>query len=97
MLLLYACQNLKPKNLGVCYSRLQIEAQNCTKPSIYEVFQHCNFRGRFGVVDVFYFKSHTYNCLVNGHQALILPKLETWTFNFGTEGVHVNKKKLHSC
>ena len=44
-----------------------------------EVFRHCNFQGHFRVVVVFYFKSHTYNYLVNGQRALISPKLETRT------------------
>ena len=35
----------------------------------------------------YYFKSHTYNYLVNGQRTLILPKLGTWTTIFGTEGV----------
>ena len=47
-----------------------------------------NFRGRFGVVVVFYCKSHTYNYAVNGQQALISLKLETNPDNhFGTERV----------
>ena len=42
-------------------------------------FWHRNFWGCFGVVDVFYFESHTYNFSNNGQRALILPKLETRT------------------
>ena len=48
-----------------------------------EVFRHCNFRVRFGVVVVFYLKSPTHNYLVNGQHALISPKLETRTIILG--------------
>ena len=48
-----------------------------------EVFRHRNFKGRFKVFDVLYFKSHTYNYSVNGQQTLILPKLEIRTIILG--------------
>ena len=48
-----------------------------------EVFWHRNFRGRFGVVDVFYLKIHTYNHSVNGQWALISPKLGARTIILG--------------
>ena len=46
-------------------------------------------RGRLGVLDVFYFKSHTYNYLVNDPWVLILPKLGTWTIILGRSEYHV--------
>ena len=36
-----------------------------------EDFQPLNFRGCFGVVVVFYFERHTYNCSDNDERALI--------------------------
>ena len=41
-----------------------------------------------------YFKSHTYNYLVNGQRALIWPKLSTRTIVFEPEGVTI-KVSLH--
>ena len=53
-----------------------------------EVIRHHNFRGRFGVVALPYFDSHTYNYyLVNDQRTLISSKLETRTIILGMEGV----------
>ena len=58
---------------------------NVFSPSLLsrEVFWHHNFQGCFGVVFFFYVKICTYNYLVKGQMALILPKLETRTIILG--------------
>ena len=48
-------------------------------------------RGAFQSSCVFYFRGHTYNYMVNGHQAIISPQLGNTDNHFGTEGVSINK------
>ena len=62
---------------------------NVFAPNVHhqEVLRYHNFRGRFGVVVVFYCKSHAYNYLVNGQWALISPKWGTRTIVLGQRGI----------
>ena len=64
------------------YLRLKVK-YFCTKLSSSSIFLTLQFRGRFGVVIVFNFKSHAYNYSVNGQWALISPKLGTWAIVLG--------------
>lgn len=76
-------------------ARLEIEGSklNNVAPNLLyqEIFWHRDFRGRFIVVVVFYFWSHTYNYSVNGQRASISPQVRN---HFGTEGVQVYSEKL---
>ena len=79
---------LGSKWLSSLSARLEMWASKSKEkitPNFYhqEVFRQRNFGGRFGVVVVFYFKSHTYNYSVNGQHALISPKLGTRTIVLG--------------
>ena len=77
----YFLDLLVPKWLSGWYAQLEIWGSNIFTPNFLyqEVFQHCNFQGRFKVVDALCFKSHTYTYATNGQWALISPKLETRT------------------
>ena len=84
LLLRFCC----PKMIVRLSTQLEMEAQSQIFSHqnllVYqEGFSHRNFQGHFGVVVVFYFKSHTYNFLVNRQRTLISPKLETWTIVLG--------------
>ena len=65
-------------------------ARNWGSKSIFlhQTLQHRDFRGCFGVVVVLYFKHRTYNYSINGHRALISPKLETWIIILGRREDH---------
>ena len=54
----------------ICPARNLSSKSNNFTPNFHhqEGFWHCNFGGHFGIVDVFYFKSHTYTYSVNGQQ-----------------------------
>ena len=86
-LLSYTLDFFVSKWLSDLFARLEIWG---SKSNIFmsnflyqEVFRYCNFQGRFGIVVFIYFKSYTYNYLVNGQRSLILPKLETQTIILG--------------
>ena len=69
----------------ICRVRIRGSKSNiCVQNLIYqEVVRHRNCQGRFGVVLLFYFESHTYIYLVNDQWALISPKLEMRTIMLG--------------
>ena len=55
-------------------------------------FRHCNFRGCFTVVAIFYFECHTYNYSLNGERASISPVFLKQDNHFRTEGVYSNAR-----
>ena len=80
-------------------ARPEIEAQSqiLSHQTFYiKSLWHRSLCGHFGVVVVFYFKSHTYNYLVNGEWALISPKPETRTIILGQREYVKNKKLVRT-